>query len=292
MKVSVRKAAPKWAQRLGRSGYVALGSRTAQGRVAPNFLLIGGQRCGTTSLFRALMQHRCVVRPSFHKGVNYFDINYQRGAGWYAGHFPRKRAASRRVPRGMQPVVFEASGYYMFHPLALERAVRDIPNVKLVAMLRDPVERAFSAWKHESARGFETESFMTALQCEDERLAGERERIIAEPGYYSFAHRHHAYRRRGEYLSLLRPLTELVPRSQLHIMYSEEFFADPDREFRELAEFLEIPPQDGMEFERFNARPSASMPADARKYLYAHFRPFRGPLEQFVGRAAPWPRGS
>lgn len=288
VKVSVRKAAPSWAQRLGRSGYVALGSHTAQGRLAPDFLLIGGQRCGTTSLFRALMQHHRVVRPSFHKGVNYFDINYHRGSAWYAGHFPLRRTANRRVPPGTQPVVFEASGYYMFHPLALERAVRDLPDVKLVAMVRDPVERAFSAWKHETARGFETEPFMTALQREDERLEGERERLIAEPTYYSHAHRHHAYRGRGEYLELLRPVTDRVPRSQLHIMYSEDFFATPDQEFTALAEFLGIPVQVGMEFEQYNARPSTSMPHEARAYLTEHFQPRLAPLEEFVGRKAPW----
>ncbi len=236
------------------------------------------------------MQHHRVVRPSFHKGVNYFDINYHRGPDWYAGHFPLRRTATRRVPPGTQPVVFEASGYYMFHPLALERAVRDLPNVKLIAMLRDPVERAFSAWKHESARGFETEPFMVALAREDERLAGESERLTSEPGYYSKAHRHHAYRHRGEYLDLLRPVTQLVPRAQLHIMYSEDFFVSPDREFRVLTDFLGIPPQKGMQFERFNARPSTSMPSDARTYLTEHFRPRRGPLEDFVGRSAPWPR--
>nr|WP_306270259.1 sulfotransferase domain-containing protein [Ornithinimicrobium sp. HY1793] len=290
VKVSVRKVAPTWAQRLGRSGYVALGSHTAEGRLAPDFLLVGGQRCGTTSLFRALMQHRRVVRPSFHKGVNYFDINYHRGPAWYAGHFPLRRTANRRVPPGTQPVVFEASGYYMFHPLALERAVRDLPDVKLVAMLRDPAERAFSAWKHETARGYETEPFMVALQREDERLAGERERLVAEPAYYSFAHRHHAYRSRGEYLDLLQPVTDMVPRSQLHIMYSEDFFAEPDREFAALAGFLEIATQEHMEFERFNARPSTSMPQEARDYLSDHFRTRRAPLEEFVGRVAPWPR--
>lgn len=289
MKASIRKVAPTWAQRLGRSGYVMLGSYTAQDRLAPDCLLIGGQRCGTTSLFRALMQHRRVVRPSFHKGVNYFDINYHRGPAWYAGHFPLRRTASRRVPPGAKPVVFEASGYYMFHPLALERAVRDLPNVKLVAMLRDPVERAFSAWKHESARGYETEPFIVALRREDERLAGERERLAAEPSYYSYAHRHYAYRSRGEYFDLLRPVTELIPRSQLHIMYSEDFFSDPDREFAALADFLELPMQHGMEFERFNARPSRSMPQEARAYLSNHFSPRRSQLEEFVGRPAPWP---
>lgn len=292
MTVSVRKVAPTWLQQAGRLGYVALGQRTAQYRPRPDFILAGGQRCGTTSLFRALMQHRQIVRPSFHKGVNYFDINYWRGPDWYAGHFPLTRFARRRVPLGADPVVFEASGYYMFHPLALKRAVQDLPDVKLVVMLRDPTERAFSAWKHESERGFETKDFMTALECEDERLAGEVQRLIADRAYYSFAHRHHAYRGRGEYLDLLLPVVDLVPRSQLHVMYSEDFFAEPDREFRSLSRFLGIPAQEGLKFERYNARPSKSMPADARRLLSEHFAPRKRELEEFVGRPAPWPVSS
>ena len=67
----------------------------------------------------------------------------------------------------------------MFHPLAARRIGADLPNVKVIAMVRDPVERAYSAYKHEFARGFEWEkSFGRALELEDERLAGEIERIL------------------------------------------------------------------------------------------------------------------
>lgn len=276
-------------KRAVRSVYLAAGRRSARFRVAPDFILIGGQRCGTTSLFMALKQHPQFVRPALHKGVNYFDVNYHRGADWYAGHFPLAAFARRGPQGGSERMAFEASGYYMFHPLALERIARDLPNIKLVAMLRDPVERAYSAWKHEYERGFEGEDFVTALSLEDKRLSGEVERMRADPMYQSYAHRHHAYRRRGEYHSLLATVLSRVASSQLHVMYSEDFFSDPVEEFRRLNDFLGADEFELTKFERHNARPSKSMPNSARQALTEHFSQHRQALEALVGRPAPWP---
>lgn len=284
---SLRKAVPPEWQRAGRRAYVSLGQHTAGLRVLPDFILIGGQRCGTTSLFRALMQHPSVVRPTFHKGVNYFDVNYYRGPSWYAGHFPLRTVARRKAPEG-QPHAFEASGYYMFHPEAIRRLAQDLAHVKLVAMLRNPVERAYSAWKHESARGFEWEDFESALALEDERLVGEVERMRSDPTYESFCHRHHSYRGRGEYGRLLQNVLEYFPREQLHIMYSEDFFENPEAAFDELASFLGITPTSGTAFDRYNARPRQPMSEASRLQLSSIYRPQLEVLQSLTGRKPPW----
>ena len=120
--------------------------------MTPSFILAGAQRCGTTSLFRALMEHP-VILSLYHKGVNYFDLNYDKGWSWYQGHFPvRAFAAVRTRHNGDVPVTFEASGYYMYHPHAAARLAHDLPQVKVLVMLRDPIERAYSAYRHEFAR--------------------------------------------------------------------------------------------------------------------------------------------
>ncbi len=254
----LRNSVPASWQTRGRAAYVALGKRTPRRRVRPDFILIGAQRCGTTSLFRAMNQHPNIVRPSFHKGVNYFDVNYDEGPAWYAGHFPTISAVKRQTPPAQPYAVFEASGYYMFHPLAIRRIATDLPEVKLVAMVRDPVERAYSAWKHESARGFETEDFATALVAEDSRLEGEIERMTFDPRYQSYSHRHHAYRRRGEYVDQFEDLVAQVDRTALHVMYSESFFGEPQSEFGALCSFLDLPMVDNITFDQHNARPSTS----------------------------------
>ena len=155
----------------------------------------------------ALSQHPAMSSAALGMEVHYFDADYGRGLDWYRSHFPRPahaRSAAQAV--GTQPVAFESSPYYMFHPLAAERIFRDLPGAKLLVLLRDPVERAYSAHAHEVAWGFETEPFEQALSLEADRLAGEVERILADPGYVSFSHRHHAYRARGQYAEQLERL--------------------------------------------------------------------------------------
>ena len=158
--MNVRATMPHPVKTLGRAVSVRVGSATAAQRQLPSFILVGAQRAGTTSLFRALMSHPQIHPANYHKGVNYFDVNYDREFSWYRGHFPTAAALrSRRHATPGDPITFEASGYYMFHPRAAERMARDLPEVKILAMLRDPVERAFSAHKHELARGYETQPF-------------------------------------------------------------------------------------------------------------------------------------
>src|SRR5699024_4454183 len=159
--MSFTSSLPEPIRAAARRSYVALAGLTAADRSLPDFILVGGQRCGTTSLFRAFEQHPLIVRPRLNKGINYFDLNYYRGEAWYRAHFPR-RNRTRRV-HGVDSVTFEASGYYMFHPLAPARIANDLPDIKIVVMLRDPVERAFSAWKHESARGYDAVSVAHAV---------------------------------------------------------------------------------------------------------------------------------
>lgn len=271
-----------------RGAYVGLSMPTADLRPSPDFLLVGAQRCGTTSLFRALEQHQQVVRPTINKGINYFDVNYHRGERWYRAHFPLG-VTSRRRTRAVGPAVtFEASGYYMFHPLAPERIAHDLPDVKIVAMLRDPVERAYSAWKHESARGFDPMSFEEAIVEEALRTAGEKERMVADPAYQGFAYRHHSYVARGHYAAQLRRFYDRFAASRIHVVYSESFFAEPAAEFALLADFLGIEPGVGLAFDQHNARPSGPMPGRTRQTLTQIYEAEADDLEQLVGRRPPW----
>lgn len=287
--MTLRSAVPHPLKTAGRSVSVQLGSVTAARRQLPSFILVGAQRTGTTSLFRALMSHPLIHQANYHKGVNYFDINYHRDFSWYQGHFPTTVTLAKRS-RGHEgtPVTFEASGYYMFHPCAAERMTRHLPDVKVLAMLRDPIERAFSAHKHEYARGYETEPFDRALALEDERLAGQEERMVADPGYQSFSHRHHAYLRRGQYAEQLRRLHRHIPEDRVHLIESESFFESPEVTYGRVLEFLELPRILPDRFDRWNARPSSPMPDSTRDRLRAHFKPHDEALATLLGRTPAW----
>lgn len=285
--MTVRAAMPHPVKTLGRAVSVRVGAATSSQRQLPSFVMVGAQRAGTTSLYRALMAHPQVHSANFHKGVNYFDVNYHRDFSWYRGHFPTT-ASLRARSNDAAPVTFEASGYYMWHPCAPERLARHLPEVKVVAMLRDPVERAFSAWKHEHARGFETESFERGLELEDERLEGEVERMVADPAYQSFSHRHHAYRRRGQYAEQLTELRRHLPADQIHVVDSEAFFERPEETFGALLTFLGLPLVFPERFDRWNGRPSSPMSPATREALKDHFAPHDRALSALLGRDPAW----
>jgi Sulfotransferase domain len=272
---------PQAARPLARRTYRRLEQRTARWRMEPAFIVIGGQRCGTTTIFKSLAENPQVLAPPVDKGTDYYTMYRSRGLDWYRAHFPLRLAARRRTPWG-PAVAFEACTYYLFHPYAIERLAEDYPGIKLVAMLRDPVERAFSAYKHEVARGYETESdFCKALELEDGRVAGEAERL-RDPDYHSFAYRHHAYLRRGQFAEQLERVFAHYPGGQVHIMKSETFFADPAGEYRRLTDFLGLGPWAPDAFEQHNARPSNPMPEDARALLEQHFAPHEQRLEALL----------
>jgi Sulfotransferase domain len=287
--MSVRTALPHPVKTAGRALSVRVGSATAGTRQLPSFIVVGAQRAGTTSLFRALMSHPLIHSANYHKGVNYFDVNYHRDFSWYQGHFPRTaRLRARGGTVGGEPITFEASGYYMFHPCAAERMARHLPDVRIVAMLRDPVERAWSAWKHESARGYETESFDVALEREDERLAGEAERMLADPRYQSFSYRHHAYAGRGRYAEQLLRLQSHFSAEQIHVIESESFFTQPETTYAGLLDFLGLPTVLPDRFDRWNGRPSGSMPAPTRSRLQEQFQIHDRALADLLGREPAW----
>lgn len=279
---AIKSRMPDGAARAVRRGYVRAGAVSSWWRMTPSFLMIGASRAGTTTLFNALAEHPGIVRPLMHKGVRYFDLNYERGPRWYRGHFP-----VQRLHRGQ--LAFEASGYYLYHPLAPARIASELPRIKLIAMLRDPVERAYSGWKHESARGFETLPFAEALQQESNRLAASMAELDADPYAHPHSLRHHSHRSRGEYATQLRRYYSHLSPFQVHVMISEEFFAEPDREFAKLLDFLQLDPfTPAMGFPKQNARPSKSMPAGIRADLTEHFSERNRDLATLLGRDLPW----
>ena len=274
-----------------RAGMQGMGMLSAPARTLPDFIIIGAQRSGTTSLYRLLSAHPAVARPTASKGIGYFDVNYARGMRWYRGHFPL-RLTTGFLPGSAARQVFESSGYYCFHPLAAARISKDLPDVKLVMMLRDPVERAYSAHRHELVRGFETEDFPTALELEDGRLAGENQRLIDDQQYQSHNHRHHAYLRRGLYAQQIRRIHEVVGSDRLYLLDADDFFQHPVEEFRALLRWLGLPDYIPDTVPAENAQPRAAMDEQLRARLRDYFAIPDSELADLMGKTPSWRRAS
>lgn len=283
----IRGRLPTGAEQATRRAALRLGVLTAGGRMLPTFVIVGAQRSGTTSLFRLLSEHPQVVRPTLSKGMAFFDLNYAKGLRWYRGHFPLRRPAEL-LRRRRDLVTFESSGYYMMHPLAARRLAADLPNVKVVAMVRDPVDRAHSAHRHESRRGFEDEDFETAIELENDRTEGESARIVSEPGYESFELQHHAYLARGRYAEQLDRYAAELGRDRIYVVDADQFFNDPRAEFDRLCDWLGLDRHYLSDVSAWNAAPRSAMPDALRETLGDHFAIHDTRLEPFLGRRPSW----
>ena len=271
-----------------RIGLRLWGRATWRLRMSPDFVVAGAQRCGTTSLYRTLAQHPDVVPPLPGKGVHHFDTAdaFARGRSWYVGHFPLRAPALLRS--GGRARTGEASPYYLFHPLAAQRMEKTVPEARVVVLVRDPVERAFSAWKQERGRGFEDEDFERALELEEARLAGEAERIVADSSYQSFHHQHHAYVARGRYAEQLRRMEATLRPGSLLVLETDEALAGSGEPWDRLLDHLRLHPWDPGVVPRANARPSHPMPEHVRRRLSDLFEGPDAELVHFLGHVPSW----
>ena len=262
------------------------GMVTADLRILPSIVIVGAQRAGTTTLFRLFSDHPSVHRATLSKGVGYFDLSYHRGPRWYRAHFPVR--TPRPSPQGVPYVTFESSGYYAFHPLAIERLAADLPSAHVVFMVRNPVDRAYSAHRHEQARGFEDEEFARAVELEDARLSGEVDRILADPRYESLHHRHHAYLGRGRYGEQVARMHRHLGADRVHVVDADAFFARPQAVFADLQQAVGLPVWEPATVEQWNARARDPLDPALRAELMARFEESDAELSRLTGLVPSW----
>ncbi len=248
----------------------------------PGYLVVGTKRGGSTSLAEWINLHPQVVPCRNNKGSRFFDINYRRGPAWYFSRFER--------PGDHDGIITgEASPYYMYHPAAPERMAKTLPDVKLIAVLRDPVERAWSQYRYEVSRGNETESFDRALDLEPERLRGERERLETDPSYEGFDYRHHGYLERGHYADQLAKIYKFFPETQVLVLQSERLFAEPHVELSRVWGFLGLDNVTLSGLQPLNAGATrASLDDHYRTRLTEYFRPHNERLWELLGTTFDW----
>jgi len=262
-----------------RNAVWSYGKATSALRPLPDFLIIGAQKAGTTALYAYLRRHPQITGPSW-KEVSFFDRHHARGEAWYRGNFPNALRARGHVG--------EASPSYLFHPLAPGRVAALVPQAKLIALVRNPVDRAFSHYQHEVALGREPLSFEGALGAEDERLRGEEERMLAEPAYFSHAWWDYTYRARGRYAEQLERWLAAFPSEQLLVLPSEDLLAEPERSHALVLEFLGAEPHRLDSYPRVFERQYEPMRPETRERLAAEFAEPNRRLYALLERDLGW----
>jgi sulfotransferase family protein len=264
--------------------------RRLQRRVLPDFLILGAQKSGTSSLYRYLDRHP-QVRGSVPKEVHFFDgglepgvDSHALGEGWYRAHFPL------RAEMGAGRLAFEASPLYLLHPLAAERIAALLPRAKLVVILRNPTDRALSHYFH-NLRNNRLRQFReelppgAAMAAEEARLAP----VLAAGDYKSEIFRAFSYKARGRYLEQLDRYLARFPRENLLVLRAEDLFEDPAGLMDRLADFLGIDrvPQAGFGAANVGAN-RAPVDPEVRAALDAYFAPHNRALAEALGQDFGW----
>ena len=255
-------------------------------RSLPDFIIIGAQKSGTTSLNYYLGQHPRLFR-SFKKEIHYFDggripeiDNFEKGPAWYRAHFPL------RVTMGAAARTFEASPLYMFNPLAAGRIFATVPGVRLIAVLRNPTERAISHYFHEKRERREPLPMLEAMQQEEQRL----EPVIDNQDYKSKIFIQCSYKSRGLYRQQLERFLDCFPRQQLLVLDSKELFSAPDKILARVFDFVGV--DAGFRVNKLRPRNVGKnrieVDPDVYQYLNDFFLPHNQELYDLLGEDFGW----
>jgi hypothetical protein len=258
----------------------------------PDFLILGAMKAGTTSLYRYLAAHPDFARRRRKEEVHFFDKHQARGTAWYASFFPSRLDRWRAALRGRRLVSGETSPYYLFHPAVPARVQALLPRARLFVLLRDPVARAWSHYRHSVRKGREILGFAQALAREPERLRGEEERLLADASRFSLAHRHFSYFTRGLYADQIERWVRCVGRERLLIFRSEDFFADPAAAVSRATDFLGLQGRDPAsyvhEFTRHNPGDSEALDPAIEARLRDAYAPHNQRLAALLGPEFSW----
>jgi Sulfotransferase domain len=258
---------------------------TAPARTVPDFLIIGAQKCGTTFLYQLLVQHPR-VKPAFVKEVHYFDLNFRKGNNWYRSHFPLQTRNTHAYITG------EASPYYLFHPHAAKRASMVVPDAKLIILLRNPVDRAYSHYQHQVKRvtgeARETLAFEEAIEAEERILPAEVSKMLQDEYYRSSSHRTRSYLSRGKYVDQLPVWSSFFPRRRMLVLKSEDLFDDTSNALGGVLDFLGIPRWVPETYSIPNKRAYTGVDPFVRQRLDEYYEPYNQRLYEYLGVDFDW----
>ena len=253
-----------------------------------DFLIIGAARSGTTSLYEYLIQHSSIY-SAIGKEVYFFDKKYSKGINWYRSFFPSK--FSRFIISSLQKKPFltgEATPRYLFHPHSPKRVHQVIPNVKLIVLLRNPIDRAYSHYQMEVDHGDEKLTFEEAIEKEEERITTDLERMEKDENFYSVNFYRKSYLSRGKYFNQLKRWFNYFNREQFLILKSEELYSETTETYKKTLDFLNLPLIELNTYKPFKMRKYDSLSEETRKKLSKYFKPHNEQLYELIGRNFNW----
>ena len=231
----------------------------------PDFVIIGAQKGGTSFLYHLLTLHP-LVEPAARKELHFFDNPelFDHGAEWYRRCFPRLNSKD-----GQRSMTGEATPYYLFDPPVAKRMAQIVPQARLIALLRNPIDRAYSHYQMQVKRGTEPRTFEEAIEQQ-----------------------HSSYMSRGIYVDQLLRWFEYFGKEQMLILKSEDFFARPVETLKVVLTFLDLPDWQPEAPELQQRRHSGTyiqkLDPSTRQRLEAYFEPYNQRLYECLDVDFGW----
>lgn len=256
-------------------------------RVYPNFIIAGGIKCGTTSLYNYLIQHPNIF-PASRKETKFFDLDYELGINWYKPYFPTKikkyfleKFYKKKFLTG------ESTPAYFHHPLVPKRIFEEIPKIKLIFLLRNPIDRAYSDYNMRKRAKLERLTFEAAIEKEIS-LIKKGENLLEKLELQDYFSKFKPYLSRGHYYSQLQSWFNFFPRNQIHIGITEDLLENPQDILNEIFSFLKLSDYNIPNLEKQNVGSYEKLSIQTRSLLNDYFKPHNEKLYKFLGKNLNW----
>lgn len=281
------------------SFYYSYRLATSPKRMTPEFIIPGAPKCGTTSLYNYLIQHPQILSAS-RKEPMFFSMYYNKNPNWYKINFPFSSQLNNS--KNKKIITGEASTSYLIYPNVPEKIKKMFPHVKIIIMLRNPVDRAFSQYKNQVRNGREKLSFEMAIKEEVSRLGKSFEEIKNSKPKTGLKYVKelfqfnpsklltYSYLTGGHYFEQIINWTKVFPLEQIKIINSEQFFEESDVVFNEVIDFLGLEKFHLNEYKKFNVGNDSNIEDNTRQYLIDYFKPHNEKLFKFLNLKFDWNR--
>ena len=248
-------------------------------RVLPDLIVIGVVRSGTTSLYHYLSQHPSISKSEYDE-LGYFDSSYKLGLNWYKSFFPSIFTKKKILKKNNNFLTYDVTPFYIYNKKTIQRIHQILPNSKLIAILRNPVDRSYSNY------------FLGNQQKNFEEIILEEKKILNKIDknnvneYYDFVHT--SMLARGFYAEQLENWYKVFSKNQILIIKSEEFATETNQVLNTIFDFLGLPHYKIPDASKKNKIHYDVMKKETRDDLIEFFRPYNEKLYSLVGRNFNW----
>ena len=257
--------------------------KQGKSRLLPDFIIFGTVRSATTSLYENICQHPCIKRAE-HDEIGFFDTNYKYGINWYKSHFPTINEKNNILEKEKYFATGEDTPFYFWSEDSRNRIFDLIPKIKLIAILRNPVDRAYSTFKLGERAGNDTRSFEYAVDEEIDLIKKREIRFDDKKSYEGVK----VNIIQSIYFEQLKHWFDKFPKEQILIISTEDFSKEPHTILKNVFEFLNVPNKKIINLQKRKVAKYPEMRVETRKLLLDYFKPYNEQLFDLLGKRFQW----